>query len=107
MTNLASNAVKSSRPGGQVIVATALTDVGQAVFRVRDAGAGMTRQEIARAFEPFRPLSVADNDSGETLGLPLTKALAEANEAALALQSEPGQGTLAEVTFPASRVLAG
>lgn len=107
MTNLAANAVKLSRPGGQVIVATALTDVGQAVFRVRDAGAGMTKQEIARAFEPFRPLAVADNDTGFSLGLPLTRALAEANQAVLALQSEAGRGTLAEVTFPASRVLAG
>ncbi|WP_020179995.1 histidine kinase dimerization/phospho-acceptor domain-containing protein [Methylopila sp. M107] len=107
MTNLAANAVKLSRPGGQVIVATAFGDAGQAVFRVRDAGAGMSKQEIARAFEPFRPLAVADNDTGFGLGLPLTRALAEANEAALALQSEVGQGTLAEVTFPASRVLAG
>ncbi len=107
MTNLAANAVKLSRPGGQVIVATALTDVGQAVFRVRDAGAGMSKQEIARAFEPFRPLAVADNDTGFSLGLPLTRALAEANQAVLALQSEAGRGTLAEVTFPASRVLAG
>lgn len=106
MTNLASNAVRFSRPGGQVIVATALTETGQAVIRVRDAGLGMTRQELERAMEPFRPLAIADNDTGAGLGLPLTKALAEANEAALQLQSEVGRGTLAEVTFPASRVLA-
>ena len=107
LTNLASNAVRLSRPGGQVIVATAFTDIGQAVIRVRDAGLGMTRQELARAMEPFRPLGAADNDAGAALCLPLTKALAEANEAGFALQSELGQGTLAEVTFPASRVLAG
>lgn len=105
MTNLAANAVRLSRPGGQVIVATALTDVGQAVIRVRDAGVGMSKQELARALEPFRPLGLADNDSGGHLGLPLTKALAEANDAGFALKSELGHGTLAEVTFPASRVL--
>jgi PAS domain S-box-containing protein len=107
MTNLASNAVRLSRPGGQVILATALTDVGQAVIRVRDAGFGMSKQELARALEPFRSLATADNDAGAALGLPLTRALAEANEASLALQSEIGHGTLAEVTFPSSRVLAG
>ncbi|RXF67546.1 PAS domain-containing protein [Hansschlegelia zhihuaiae] len=107
MTNLASNAVRLSRPGGQVILATALTDVGQAVIRVRDAGFGMSKQELARALEPFRSLATADNDAGAALGLPLTRALAEANEASLALQSEIGLGTLAEVTFPSSRVLAG
>ena len=107
MTNLASNAIRFSKPGGQVIVATSLTEIGQAVIRVRDAGLGMSREELARAMEPFRPLAIADNDTGAGLGLPLTKALAEANEAALAIRSEIGQGTLAEVVFPASRVLAG
>jgi PAS domain S-box-containing protein len=105
LTNLASNAVRLSRPGGQVIVATAFTEVGQAVIRVRDAGLGMSKQELARALEPFRSLGTADNDAGAALGLPLTRALAEANEAGFALKSEIGQGTLAEVTFPASRVL--
>jgi PAS domain S-box-containing protein len=104
MTALTANAVKLSRPGGQVIVATAVTDLGQAVIRVRDAGAGMSKQELASALEPFRPLGGGE---GRGLALPLARALAEANEAVLTLSSEPGQGTLAEVTFPAARVLAG
>ena len=104
MTALTANAVKLSRPGGQVIVATAITDLGQAVIRVRDAGAGMSKQELASALEPFRPLGGGE---GRGLALPLARALAEANEAVLTLSSEPGQGTLAEVTFPAARVLAG
>ena len=103
MTALTANAVKLSRPGGQVIVATAVTDLGQAVIRVRDAGAGMSKQELASALEPFRPLGGGE---GRGLALPLARALAEANEAVLTLSSEPGQGTLAEVTFPAARVLA-
>ena len=44
--------------------------------------------------------------SGTGLGLPLTKALVEANRASLALMSEPSKGTLAEITFPTPRVLA-
>ena len=38
--NLVSNAVKYTPAGGQVIVSTALTDLGQAVIRVRDTGVG-------------------------------------------------------------------
>ena len=38
--------------------------------------------------------------------LPLTKALVEANRARLGLSSEPRKGTLAEITFPTTRVLA-
>jgi signal transduction histidine kinase len=36
----------------------------------------------------------------------LTKALVEANRARFTLSSERGQGTLIEITFPTTRVLA-
>jgi PAS domain S-box-containing protein len=107
VVNLASNAVKFSRPGGQVILATALTDLGQVVIRVRDTGTGMSKNELAHALEPFRPLPATHGDGGAGIGLPLTKALVEANHAAFAIQSAPGEGTLVEVSFPASRVLTG
>jgi hypothetical protein len=38
------------------------------------------------------------------LGLPLTKALAEANRANFSIKSAPNAGTLVEVAFPHSRV---
>ena len=40
------------------------------------------------------------------LGLPLTKALAEANRASFSIKSAPNAGTLVEVAFPPTRVLA-
>ena len=43
---------------------------------------------------------------GTGLGLPLTKALAEANRASSRFSSEPRKGTLVEITFPTTRVLA-
>lgn len=43
---------------------------------------------------------------GTGLGLPLTKALVEANRATFRLDSQPDQGTLIEVRFPGTRVLA-
>lgn len=103
--NLLSNAVRYTPAGGQVIVSTALTDLGQAVIRVRDTGHGMNEKEIATALEPFRQLP--NNAGGGTgLGLPLTKALVEANRATFAIQSAIGTGTLVEVIFPPTRVLA-
>ena len=57
--NLLSNAVKFNRPGGQVIVATALADAGSAVIRIRDTGVGMPEAGIGVAFEPFRRLVTA------------------------------------------------
>jgi PAS domain S-box-containing protein len=106
--NLLSNAVKFNDPGGQVIVATALTEAGQVVIRIRDTGPGMSASDIEMALEPFRQLSNARPMTvGTGLGLPLTKALVEANQASFTIRSKVDQGTLVEVAFPPAQVLAG
>ena len=104
--NLLSNATKFTDAGGQVIVSTTLTDRGEAAVRVRDTGVGMNEKEAEQALEPFRRIATAHPRGGTGLGLPLTKALAEANRAKLSLRSRPNEGTLVELTFPAARVLA-
>ena len=101
--NLLSNSIKFTGAGGQVIVSTALTDQGEAVLRVRDTGVGMSEKDIATALEPFRqlPTTRRDSDTGGTgLGLPLTKALSEANRAEFRIKSAVNAGTLVEIVFP-------
>jgi PAS domain S-box-containing protein len=105
--NLLSNAVKFTDAGGQVIVSTALGDQGEAILRVRDTGIGMDDDEIALALEPFRQVPTTRRAGGTGLGLPLTKALVEANRAAMSITSVKKEGTLIEITFPPQRVLAG
>ena len=104
--NILSNAVKYNEPGGQVIVSTALTDAGHAVVRIRDTGLGMSDSELQTALEPFRQIATARNISGTGLGLPLTKALVEANRASFTIKSQKNEGTMVEVVFPPPRVLA-
>jgi PAS domain S-box-containing protein len=104
--NLLSNAMKFNEPGGQVIVSTALTDAGHAVVRIRDTGIGMSEAEIEMALEPFRQITTAHRSTGTGLGLPLTKALVEANRASFTIKSRRTEGTLVEVAFPPMRVLA-
>jgi len=106
--NLLSNSVKFTNAGGQVIVSTTLSDDGDVALHVRDTGAGMSEKEIERALEPFRQLttSAQRGGGGTGLGLPLTKALAEANRASFAIKSAANAGTLAEIVFPASRIQA-
>jgi len=100
LLNLMSNAVKFNEPGGQVIVSTALDEAGHPVIRVRDTGVGMNENEITAALEPFRQVGGARRAGGAGLGLPLTKALAEANHADFSIKSRKEQGTLVEVAFP-------
>jgi PAS domain S-box-containing protein len=106
--NLLSNSVKFTGAGGQVIVSTTVGDNHEVVLRVRDNGAGMSDQELKAALEPFRQLATASRwgSSGTGLGLPITKALAEANHAAFRISSAVHDGTLVEISFPATRVLA-
>ena len=108
MLNLLSNSIKFTGAGGQVIVSTALSDGGDVVLRVRDTGVGMSEKEIAIALEPFRQLATSSRwgSNGTGLGLPLTKALAEANRATFSIKSAVNAGTLVEVTFPGARMAA-
>jgi signal transduction histidine kinase len=105
--NLLANSIKFTGPGGQVIVSTAVSDSSEVVLRVRDTGAGMSEQDVAAALEPFRQGATSGSwgSGGTGLGLPLTKALAEANHANFNIKSAPNAGTLVEIAFPASRVV--
>jgi signal transduction histidine kinase len=103
---LLSNAIKFTGPGGQVIVSTAISDGGEAVLRVRDNGVGMREQDIDAVLYPFQQTTTSPSwsSSGTGLGLPLTKALAEANRANFTIKSAPNAGTLVEITFPSARL---
>jgi PAS domain S-box-containing protein len=106
--NLVSNAIKFTPENGQVIVSTVYEGNGEVALRVRDTGRGMSEAEIERAMKPFQQVGgVAERRGrGTGLGLPLTKAMVEANRAYFALESKPGEGTIAHVHFPSQRVLA-
>jgi PAS domain S-box-containing protein len=106
--NLLSNSIRYTGAGGQVIVSTALTDGQEVVLRVRDTGHGMSEKALQTALEPFRELATAARwgATGTGLGLPITKALAEANHARFHITSRVDDGTLVEVTFPGTRTLA-
>jgi signal transduction histidine kinase len=104
LLNLLTNAIKFTKEGGQVIVSGSMVD-GELRLRVRDNGVGMTKDEIAFAMQPFHQLDTAPRKQmGTGLGLPVTKALVDANRARLVLTSEPGVGTSADVIFPTERL---
>jgi len=106
--NILSNAVRYTQAGGQVIVSTSYELTGEVVMRVRDTGIGMSASEVEHALKPFKQINSLKRGRGDGtgLGLPLTKAMVEANRARFAIHSNPGEGTLVEITFPQTRVLA-
>jgi signal transduction histidine kinase len=107
--NILSNSIRFTPAGGQIVVSTSYEANGSVVLRVRDTGVGMTRSELDQAMKPFRQVSAQSRPRGEGtgLGLPLTKAMVDANRAIFAISSAPNEGTLVEIAFPSQRVLAG
>ena len=106
--NILSNAIRFTPAGGQIVVSTAYEANGSVALRIRDTGVGMTRSELEQAMKPFRQVTTGARKRGDGtgLGLPLTKAMVDANRASFAISSTPNEGTLVEVVFPSPRVLA-
>jgi PAS domain S-box-containing protein len=107
--NILANAIRFTPSGGQIIVSTAYEANGSVALRIRDTGIGMSRTELEQAMKPFRQVSTGsprNRGDGTGLGLPLTKAMVDANRASFAISSAPNEGTLVEVSFPSPRVLA-
>jgi signal transduction histidine kinase len=105
LLNLLSNAIKFTNAGGQVIVSVRVIESGDLRLRVHDNGVGMTDDEIALAMQPFHQLDTSPRkQTGTGLGLPVTKALADANRAQLVITSQRGLGTSADVIFPYDRL---
>ena len=107
--NLLSNAIRFTDAGGQVIVSTNYETNGDLTLKVRDTGIGMNENELEDALRPYRQIGQKpESEAGGTgLGLPLARALAESNKGDFRIRSTPGEGTVIEIAFPASRVLAG
>ncbi|WP_371421063.1 PAS domain-containing protein [Tardiphaga sp.] len=105
--NLIGTSIHLANAGGQVIVSTALSDLGEIVLRVRDTGHGLNDNELAAAMEPFRSTTPSDQSSDSSgVSLSLTKALVEANNARFQIKTAPSSGTLIEVAFSNAAVKA-
>jgi signal transduction histidine kinase len=92
LLNLLANAIKFARAGDRVTVSVAYDTDGPLTICVADTGPGMTDTPKA-------------DSTGLGLGLPLTRALAAANGAALAIESAPGRGTRVTISFGKDRVV--
>jgi signal transduction histidine kinase/DNA-binding response OmpR family regulator len=102
LTNLISNAVKFTKQG-EVIVTVGLDTLAPALpagtvqlhFEVCDTGMGMTPEQCAELFQPFRQAdsSTTRKFGGTGLGLAICRRLAELMQGTCGVESVPGQGS--------------
>jgi signal transduction histidine kinase len=100
LANLVDNAVRHTSAGE--IVVRARGSNGGVSLAVRDTGAGISTEHLARIFERFyRVDSARSRDEGGTgLGLAIVKHLVEAHGGRVRAESEPDRGTTIEAWFP-------
>ena len=102
LINLISNAIKFSDEAGVVCVETERLSPEHVVLTVSDTGRGMTEAEVEQAMKPFRQIDASEVTLGTGLGLPIAKALAEANGMDFIIKSEKAVGTTAVMAINVS-----
>jgi signal transduction histidine kinase len=107
LLNLLNNATKFTEAGGTVTLRAFRTTDGL-TMEVQDTGIGIEAKDLERVFEPFTQLdsALSRRFPGSGLGLHLCRSLTQAQGGALILESTPGVGTIARVTFPASSLIS-
>lgn len=106
--NLLTNAIKYNKPGGTILVSTAVQKDHQNDHRVqltvKDSGVGMTAQDIEKIFEPLSRLAYAEENAirGFGIGLSIVKNLVERMNGSIEVFSQPGHGSEFVITLPAA-----
>ena len=99
ITNLLSNALKFTPPGGHVTVGTRQPGP-DAVLWVTDTGPGIPADELPHIFDRFWRGVGAARTSGSGIGLTVAAELARAHGGRLTATSQPGHGTQMTLTIP-------
>lgn len=97
---LLGNALKFTKPGGNVHLTAELENDKMINVTIADTGIGIAPERIKEIFEPFHQLdgSATRRYGGTGLGLALVRQIIEAHGSLITVQSEPNKGTT--VTFP-------
>lgn len=109
LTNLMSNAIKATQPGGTVMVAASHAPGGEpsAVIGVKDTGRGINKADLEKIFEKFVQVDTGDVHEGVGLGLAIVTEFLKLHSGKVWAVSEPGKGSTFYFTLPLAEAAAG
>jgi len=102
LVNIIHNAVKFTRPGGEISLEAVSTTSGVR-FAVRDTGVGIPTESLPRIFERFYRVDRARTGSGTGLGLSISKHIVEAHNGKIWVESKEDQGSTFYFEIPINK----
>ena len=113
ITNLVMNAMDAMPLGGELIISTAMREIGHqtqqvhpfmaqgmySVISIRDTGTGIAREVIDRIFDPFFTTKSAGKGTG--LGLAMVYGLVKSHHGEIRVSSTEGAGSVFDIYLPA------
>jgi signal transduction histidine kinase len=104
VANLITNAIQYTPPEGKVTVILKRED-RYAVIQVQDTGIGIAPQDQSHIFDRFYRVSSdrSRTTGGSGLGLAIAKAIAQAHQGSIHVQSQLGKGSIFTIRLPLIR----
>jgi len=99
LSNLLSNALRFTGPGGAVSVG-AEAETGTVRFSVTDTGTGIAVDNLNRVFEPFYRVPGQGKPSGIGLGLAIVREIIKTHGGSVGVDSTPAKGSTFWFTLP-------
>lgn len=100
LTNLTENAIKYNRQGGTINIDLSEDD-NWAITTVNDTGIGLPSEEIPKIFGRFYRVDTSRGQTtGSGLGLSIVKAIIEAHDGRIEVESAVGKGSTFRVYLP-------
>jgi signal transduction histidine kinase len=99
--NLLDNALKYTADGGSITISGRVQE-GRVVVAFRDTGMGISREEQTRIWDRLYRGDKSRSQRGLGLGLSLVKAITQAHQGSVTVQSDLSSGSTFTVTLPAA-----
>lgn len=101
--NVIKNAIESMQDGGTVRVEVSVSDRGMTIIRIRDEGAGISKEQLAKMGQPF----YTTKEKGTGLGLMVSYKIIDNHDGYISAESELGIGTTFTIRLPQRCPAAG